>query len=175
MLTTSFGHSIRRNQYCINLRSHLGSAVSFVLNQLQKYNIRDFTSYFHRPARVFPLLAIRVLLLLDCTEARHNWSDSTGLLHRVWSRWVCVPTYIRPGLHLGVMGANRYPSPHIDRLSHTGLRSAVCFSTGFILFPNLFSLQLSEQNKSYQVNCTQLLAPFSGIFKQSTRDMDTGH
>ena len=41
MLTTSFGHSIRRNQYCINQRSHLGSAVSFVLNQQQKYNIRD--------------------------------------------------------------------------------------------------------------------------------------
>ena len=134
----------------------------------------NFTSYILRSARVFPLVAIRVLLLLDCTEARHNWSDSTGLLHRVWSRGVCVPTYIRSGLHLGVMGANRYPSPHIDRLSHTGLRSAVCFSTGFILFPNLFSLQLSDQNKSYQVNCTQLLAPFSGIFKQSTKDMDTG-
>ena len=41
MLTTSFGHSIRRNQYCINLMSHLGSEASFVLNQLQKYNIRD--------------------------------------------------------------------------------------------------------------------------------------
>ena len=41
MLTTSFDHSIRRNQHCINLRSHLGSAASFVLNQLQKYNIRD--------------------------------------------------------------------------------------------------------------------------------------
>ena len=41
MLTTSFGHSIRRNQHCINLRSRLGSAASFVLNQLQKYNIRD--------------------------------------------------------------------------------------------------------------------------------------
>ena len=36
MLTTSFGHSIRRNQHCINLRSHLGTAASFVLNQLQK-------------------------------------------------------------------------------------------------------------------------------------------
>ena len=36
MLTTSFGHSIRRNQHCINPRSHLGSAASFVLNQLQK-------------------------------------------------------------------------------------------------------------------------------------------
>ena len=42
MLTTSFGHSIRRNQHCINLRSHLSSAASFVLNQLQKHNIRDF-------------------------------------------------------------------------------------------------------------------------------------
>ena len=41
MLTTSFGHSIRRNQHCINLMSHFGSAVSFVQNQLQKYNIRD--------------------------------------------------------------------------------------------------------------------------------------
>ena len=41
MLTTSFGHSIRRNQHCINLRSHLGWAASFVLNQLQKYNIVD--------------------------------------------------------------------------------------------------------------------------------------
>ena len=41
MLTTSFGHSIRRNQHCINLRSHLGSSASFVLNQLQKSNIRD--------------------------------------------------------------------------------------------------------------------------------------
>ena len=41
MWTTSFGHSISRNQHCVNLRSHLGSAVSFVLNQLQKYNIRD--------------------------------------------------------------------------------------------------------------------------------------
>ena len=39
MVTTSFGQSIRRNQHCINLRSHLGSAVSFVLNQLQKYDI----------------------------------------------------------------------------------------------------------------------------------------
>ena len=98
----------------------------------------NFTSYILRSARVFPLVAIRVLLLLDCTEARHNWSDSTGLLHRVWSRGVCVPTYIRSGLHLGVMGANRHPSPHIDRLSHTGLHSAESYSTGFVLFPNLF-------------------------------------
>ena len=42
MVTTSFGQSIRRNQHCINFRSHLGSAVSFVLNQLQKYDIRDY-------------------------------------------------------------------------------------------------------------------------------------
>ena len=35
MLTTSFGHRIRRNHHCINLRSHLGSAVYFVPNQLQ--------------------------------------------------------------------------------------------------------------------------------------------
>ena len=41
MLTTSFGHSIRRNQHCINLRSHLSSAVFSVLNQLQKYDIRE--------------------------------------------------------------------------------------------------------------------------------------
>ena len=41
MFTTSFGHSIRRHQHCINLRSHLGSAAAFVLNQLQKYNIRN--------------------------------------------------------------------------------------------------------------------------------------
>ena len=46
MLTTSFGHSIRRNQHCINLRHHLSSAVSFVLNQLQKYNIRDVVVVF---------------------------------------------------------------------------------------------------------------------------------
>ena len=44
MSPTSFGHSIRRNQHCINLRSHLGWAASFVLNQLQKYNIRDSVS-----------------------------------------------------------------------------------------------------------------------------------
>ena len=49
MLTTSFGHSIRRNQHCINLRSHLGSAASCVLNQLQKYNIGEMgvSSRFH--------------------------------------------------------------------------------------------------------------------------------
>ena len=41
MLTTSFTHSIRRNQHCDNLRSHLGWAASFVLNQLQKFNIRN--------------------------------------------------------------------------------------------------------------------------------------
>ena len=46
MLTTSFGHSIRRNQHCINLNSHLGTAASFVLNQLQKYNIRDLSCFF---------------------------------------------------------------------------------------------------------------------------------
>ena len=48
MLTTSFDHSIRRNQHGINLRSHLGWAVSFVLNQLQKYNIRDFLKETNR-------------------------------------------------------------------------------------------------------------------------------
>ena len=53
MLTTSFGHSIRRNQHCINLRSHLGSAASFVLNQLQKYNIRDrFPETFNRRLKI---------------------------------------------------------------------------------------------------------------------------
>ena len=41
MWTTSFGHSIRGNQHRINLKSRLSSAASFVLNQLQKYNIRD--------------------------------------------------------------------------------------------------------------------------------------
>ena len=41
MWTTSFGHSIKRNQHRIKLRSRIGSAVSFVLNQVQKYNIRD--------------------------------------------------------------------------------------------------------------------------------------
>ena len=41
MLTSSFGHSMRRNQHCINLRSCLGCPVSFVLNQLEKYDIRD--------------------------------------------------------------------------------------------------------------------------------------
>ena len=46
MLTTSFGHSIRRNQHCDNLRSHLGWAASFVLNQLKKYNIRDLSCFF---------------------------------------------------------------------------------------------------------------------------------
>ena len=39
MLTISFGHSIKRNQHCINLRSQLGLVASFVLNQLQKFNI----------------------------------------------------------------------------------------------------------------------------------------
>ena len=48
MWTTSFGHSIRRNQHRINLRSRLGSAASFVLNQLQKYNIRDICHYTSR-------------------------------------------------------------------------------------------------------------------------------
>ena len=42
MWTTSFSCSIRGNQYCINLKSRLGSPASFVPNQLQKYNIRDF-------------------------------------------------------------------------------------------------------------------------------------
>ena len=41
MLPTFFGHIIRRNQHCINMRSRLDSAASFVLNQLQNYNIRD--------------------------------------------------------------------------------------------------------------------------------------
>ena len=40
MWTTSFGHSIRRNQHCINLRSCLGCPASFVLNQLEKYDMR---------------------------------------------------------------------------------------------------------------------------------------
>ena len=51
MLTTSFGQSIRRNQHCINLRSHLGSAASFVLNQPQKYNIRDTNNAFTKKRR----------------------------------------------------------------------------------------------------------------------------
>ena len=59
MLTTSFGHSIRRNQHCINLRSHLGWAASFVQKQLQKYNNRDFLKsnlgYF-KPLLPRPLL-----------------------------------------------------------------------------------------------------------------------
>ena len=33
---------MRGNQHCINLRSRLGSPASFVPNQLQKYNIRDY-------------------------------------------------------------------------------------------------------------------------------------
>ena len=41
MWTPSFIHRMRGNQHCINLRSRLGSAASFVSNQLQKYNIRD--------------------------------------------------------------------------------------------------------------------------------------
>ena len=45
MWTTSVGQSIRRNQHCINLRSRLGLAASFVSNQIQKYNIRD--SFLH--------------------------------------------------------------------------------------------------------------------------------
>ena len=60
MLTTSFGHSIRRNQHCINLRSHLGSAVSFVLNQLQKYDIRDYVVI--KLPEIFAILLIFGLL-----------------------------------------------------------------------------------------------------------------
>ena len=42
MWTTSFGQSIRRNQHCINLRSCLGSAASFVLNQLKNITLEIF-------------------------------------------------------------------------------------------------------------------------------------
>ena len=51
MLTTSFGQSIRRNQHCINLRSRFGSAASFVLNQVQKYDIRDYSSKCTTPSK----------------------------------------------------------------------------------------------------------------------------
>ena len=61
MWTTTFGHRIRRNQHCINLRSHLGSEASFVLNQLLKYNIRDITTrgmLYDKPGFTFFSLAV---------------------------------------------------------------------------------------------------------------------
>jgi len=70
MLTTSFGYSIRRNQHCINLRSHLGSAVSFVQSQLQKYNIRDMlwnSTWFELSSRLSPSPFSRVSSSLDVT------------------------------------------------------------------------------------------------------------
>ena len=48
--TTSFGHSIRRNQHCINLRSHLGLAASFVLTNYK--NIILDILWFDRVTKV---------------------------------------------------------------------------------------------------------------------------
>ena len=39
--TTSLSCAIRRRHHCNYEKSHLGSTVSFIQKQLQKYNIRD--------------------------------------------------------------------------------------------------------------------------------------
>ena len=73
MWTTSFSRSIRGNQPCINLKSHLGSPTSFVPNQLQKYNIRDYCLCLHHLVTSSHTLFV----LLIKFQVAQEWMAST--------------------------------------------------------------------------------------------------